>query len=833
MPQSDGAAFSSAAPPVPASTPPVRPARAAAPPARGRPVAEQAAPGAPRHELLWATAVYALVTLALGFPALAGQFLTNPRSDQYIAGYAFREFAAATMRAGQGFPLWNPYLFGGMPYVAAMHGDTFYPTFLLRALLPTDVAMTWGLMIHVVLAGLFTFLFLRRVVGIGFHGALLGGLAYAAGGNVAGLVSPGHDGKLYVSALLPLVLFFVHRGVRDGRAWSWGALALSVTLAILTPHPQLLQYLLLVAGAYALYAAFAPGADGVAIPRAVAFRRLGLAAAAVALGFLGSAIQYWPVMEYTPWSPRAGGKSWEHAISYSMPPEELLNTYLPQFTGMLDRYWGRNMIHFHSEYIGASVLALVGLAYGASAAGRRRDVRFWTGVLIVATLWALGGYTPFYSIVYAVVPGTAYFRAPSTMLYVVSFATAILAGVGADRALSGAIRPRYVAIWTGIAALVAILATTGALNNVGLAFAPAQLAQLVEDNAAALTVGAWRSFLAVAAVLGVLLAAGQRRIAPAAAGALAVGIVGLDLWSIERSYWQFVPPASRTFASDAAVDYLRLQSDSGRVMPVPLGDGAPITPRDPFFGGDALMAHGVRQTLGYHGNELGRYQQLYGGEGVRSNITNPNFWRLTNTRFLLTNVAELPIEGAVRVAGPARNAVGSMEYVFRLPGDLPPAWVAPLAVKAPDDNVLATVLDPRFDAGRVALFDTAATVPAQAVPQQLPAPLDLRARVSARAADRIAIALDRPAPAGAALVVSENYYPGWTARVDGQPAPIGRVDYTLIGVALPAGARAVELQFTSPRYERGKLVTLAALAVALGMVAFGVVTDRRRRPEVA
>jgi hypothetical protein len=104
-----------------------------------------------------------------------------------------------------------------------------------------------------------------------------------------------------------------------------------------------------------------------------------------------------------------------------MPPEELVNTYLPQFSGILDRYAGRNGIHFHSEYLGASVLALVGLAFGRGG-GPRRAVWFWTGVLVVSTLWALGGFTPFYSIVYAIVPGTKYFRAPSTMLYVVSFA---------------------------------------------------------------------------------------------------------------------------------------------------------------------------------------------------------------------------------------------------------------------------------------------------------------------------------------------------------------------------------------------------------------------------
>lgn len=795
------------------------------------------APAGPRFETLWAAAVYAAMTLALGFPALAGRFLVTPPSDQYLAGYAFREFAADVMKAGGGFPLWNPYLMGGMPYVAAMHGDTFYPTFLLRAVLPTDAAMTWGYMLHVVLAALFTFVFLRRAVGLGFWGSLVAGLAYGAGGNVAGLVSPGHDGKLYVAALLPLVLFFVHRGVRDGRRWAWGALAIAVTLAILTPHPQLLQYLLLVAGSYALFAAFARDAAGDRLPRPVALGRLGLAAAAVALGFLGSAIQYWPVLEYTPWSPRAGGKGWDHAISFSMPPEELINTYLPQFSGILFGYSGRNAFHFHSEYIGASVLPLVGLAFGRQAVTTRRtQVWFWAGVLAVATLWALGGFTPFFGLVYALVPGTKYFRAPSTMLYVVSFAAAVLAGYGVDRAQRRGVSARYVGGWVAAAALVGVMGATGMLTNLAGSFALPQLASRVDENAGALALGAWRSFAAAAAALGVLLAASRRRLAPHAAGAALTAVVALDLWSVLRLYWGFSPPAAVTYAADPAVRYLQAQSDSGRVLTLPLdgdGNGAPVAYHDPFLKGDALMGYRVRQTIGYHGNELGRYERLYQGDGQNNPVVNPNFWRLTNTRFVLTNLPEFPIPGATRVAGPVRNAAGTMSYLYRLPGDNPPAWVTPLAVKAPDDNVLATVLDPRFDVGRVALFDTAATVATQPVPAQLPAPLDLPVRVSRREPDRIALALAAPAPAGSTLIVSENFYPGWTAVVDGRATPVGRANLTLIGVPLPAGARTVELRFTSPRYERGRAVTLAALGAALVLVVGGLLADRRRRPSGA
>jgi len=290
----------------------------------------------------WAALIFALCTLALGFPALGGGFLINSRSDQFFAGYPFREFAAASLKAGHGIPLWNPYLFGGMPYVAAMHGDIFYPTFLLRMILPTDVAMTWSFLIHIFLAGFFTYLFLRAW-GIGYIPSVIGGIAYLMCGPIAGYVSPGHDGKLYVSALLPLALFFLIRGIRDGRQWAWGALALAIDGAVLSPHPQLLQYTLLACGAFALYLAFAelelPDGTRSRLERRVAVRRLLFALGAVVLGAFMGAVQFLPVREYVPFSPRAGGRDYDYGTSFSLPLEEMINFYLPDFSGILDKYW--------------------------------------------------------------------------------------------------------------------------------------------------------------------------------------------------------------------------------------------------------------------------------------------------------------------------------------------------------------------------------------------------------------------------------------------------------------------------------------------------------------
>jgi hypothetical protein len=175
-----------------------------------------------------------------------------------------------------------------------------------------------------------------------------------------------------------------------------------------------------------------------------------------------------------------------------------------------------------------------------------------------------------------------------------------------------------------------------------------------------------------------------------------------------------------------------------------------------------------------------------------------------------------------------RNAAGSIVYLFELPGENPMAWLAPVMVKAPDEQVLNTVLDPRFDVRRAALFDTGATVSATTV-SALPAPLSTKVTVRSYAPGKITLGLDAPAPAGSALIVSENYYPGWHATVNGREARVGRADYTLIGVELPVGAQTVELRFDSASYHTGKTITLVALVVAVVWWLAGAFADRRTR----
>jgi hypothetical protein len=310
-------------------------------------------------------------------------------------------------------------------------------------------------------------------------------------------------------------------------------------------------------------------------------------------------------------------------------------------------------------------------------------------------------------------------------------------------------------------------------------------------------------------------------------------LVAVDLWTVARKYWIFSAPGRVLFASDPAIDFMRAAKEPGRVVSADFTGSA--VARDPTFFGAAFMGHRVRSVTGYHGNELGRYQTLIGPRHERG--FRPEFWRHENVHYLYTTLPDSLITQAAsqlgwrgqftKLVGPVRNAVGSTVYLYRVPGDNRAAWVATAMVKGNDDQALATVLDERFDPERAAIIDTAASIQVANL-TTVPASAGVKASVTLYEPGRINVQLDNAVPAGAALVVSENYFPGWHARANGQSASVVRANFNLIGVVLPAGAREVQLSFTDPAYEKGKTVTLIALLVTLLAIAAGVVVDRRR-----
>ena len=785
----------------------------------------------PRRPGLTALAVFVLAAATLCWPMLGGGFLLG--DDQHTAGYGFRLFAAETLKQSGHVPQWNPYLFGGLPFVGAMHGDLFYlPTFALRWLLPLQTAMNLGFFLHLVLAGVSMYAFLRALR-MGWGAALVGGVAYEMTGIVASMVNSGHDGKLYLSALAPLAFLGLLAAIRHGRLWGYGALALVVGLGMFC-HYQMTYYLLVACGLWTLWLVFLDPErrPGLRWPVALAG-----AAGAVALGLAISAVQALPFLEYIPHSPRStqgpsGG--WEYATSWAMPVEETFTTILPQFNGVLGNYWGQNFFKGHTEHLGASVLLLAVLGVTDRSRGRVRWALLGIGVLFLLVAW--GGHTPFYRLWYEVMPMMKKVRAAGMAFYLPALVTCVFAAFGTDRLLRGEVAPKRVLAVAGVLGAFALLGAVGALQPLAEALvADPRMAPAVVANEGALRGGALRLLLVVLAAGGVAWALASRRVPASAAGLTLAAVVVADLWSIDRLYYNYKDPASALFAVDPVIAAMQQTKEPYRAWdPMGVYGGGGLQ------GGSILMAHRVPQILGYHGNELRYYDELLGGKGRWEHLAqgNPTILDLTAVRYVILG-QEQALPGFHKVVGPvATSGTGAMGILYERDSVPQYVRVLPAAARGPDDQVAPTVVDPRFPYERVALYaDSASVQPEPIQPNALPAPAATRARIAEWAPGAIRVALEGRDPKPTYLLLSENWYPDWRATVDGRPTPVHRADNTFLSVVLPPGAKEVRFEFVDPAYRTGRLVTIAALLATVGLLASGFVSGRgagrRREEEVA
>ncbi|NLE75321.1 MAG: YfhO family protein [Chloroflexi bacterium] len=756
--------------------------------------------------------------------AFAGQVLYwGLPLQQFAAWYGL---AAAGWLAGAP-PLWNRWLGAGAPLLANHQSAALYPLNLPFLFLPVERAMGLQLLMHLALAGLGMYTYSGRLR-LTPPARTLSALAFAFGGYVIARVN--FPSMTCALAWVPWVLWAVHRLVQRPSAARLVGLAALAALQALAGHVQLWYYTLWLGGLYTLALAWAehPGEPVPARLRAVA-RAVGWLAGAVAAAVCLSAGQMLPTAELAAQSHRSGGAELGFAMTYSLWPWRLIAFAVPDFFGNPGRgdFWGYSNYWEDAVYIG---LLPLGLALYAVRFGRRRGSRpaaaetgqpdrrltpFFVGLAVASVLLALGKNLPLYPWVFRWVPGFGFFQAPSRLLLWYVFAAAALAGIGWD--LLGP-SPRLAR-----AARLLAVASVGVALAAGLTqwFLP----QVRQTFSQALLQA---SALGLGACLLVAWRAGASR-PPRGWALAALTLAAADLFLFSLPLIPTTDAALYRQPTESAA-FLQAQPGLFRIYTTAESDYDLRYKRYSRFGDfrphDVEFLMGLRETqlpnMGVleqmesagHFDPLliGRYQQYMAAVKEAPVDAALRLLGLLNVRYLLEPA---PLAGLTAVHQ------GEPVSILENPHAMPRAWVAPRARVIDDPaEVLQALGEPTFDPRAEVLLEAPAPLPS-AAPQLPTAPAET-APVLRDHPNGVTIALVLAEPGY--LCLSQTYYPGWQALVDGAPARLVRGNFLLQVVPLPAGPHTVELRYRPLSFWGGAALGAAAWAACAGWVLW-----RRRR----
>lgn len=745
-------------------------------------------------------------------------------SDTIQAGVFMRDFYVDYFKEHHAIPLWDPFIFGGMPYVDAFHGDTFYPlTFLKFFIKPLFRALGWGLILHFFLAGLFMYL-CAQVLGLRKFYAAFSALVYMFSTYLISMVHPGHDGKIFVTALLPLAFLFLEKGFNTKKFSYFILLGGTLGLIILTPHPQMAYFTCWALGGYFLYRLIFLFKD---------YKKLSLLIkptlffiTAVLLGLSLSAIHLLPGFIYVKkYSPRAGeGRGYEFATSWSLHQEELVSQVVPEFCGYdLEKeqtYWGKNYFKDNCEYGGLIPLIFAGILFGFK---RKRLVWFFSGLSIFTLIYALGDTTPLFRIFYHLIPNVKSLRAPSMIMFLFIFSVAFLGGKGIEyitEKFKEEKENRKRKLIKGISILCVIFCFLSFL----FLLAPQLLLsiwtsifqgglnprwkQALYNNIPNIQAGFWiTASLLILVTLSIYFyfkESLKKRVFLSVIVFLAI----VDLWRMDYKFIQVVD-FQMYFAKDPAVDFLKNDKSVFRSFPLP------GTFRDNY-----LAYFRLEEVGGYHGNQLQRYKEFVGGDNLQ-NLNNFNLLNLLNTKYFLFRKG-INIKGEIENPQLEKVFDQNNVVIYENKGFLPRARIVfDYEIIKDEEKILERLKDQEFDYRNKIILEK--------LPEINFASVDTTqksgsAKIIEKQINSLTIEAKLSQPSF--LVLSENFYPAWKAFVDGKETEIYRANYTFRAVFLNKESHQIKFVFDSPYYKIAKRVS----GISLLFIFFGLFFSFLKKP---
>ena len=750
-------------------------------------------------------------------------------SPDTLAPAGFVRMGEASLYKDHVYPLWNPYVFLGMPsFASGTYNPLIYPPdwplALLQKVLPLP-ELTW-MLIYYVLAGWSLYL-LAREWGARAEGALLGAAAFVFAPNLIAVGSHGHGSQLVDSAYIPLMLWLATRWMRRGNFLELGFLALAGGFQMLRGHVQICFYTWIAIGLYTLIEWIAGLRDPVARGRLTARAVAVALAAALAFGLAG--FYNLPLRDYASHSIRGGttsdgGVGMEYATQWSLAPYELPEVVVPGWAGFGDAtYWGTMpFTDYPNAYVGMVTVLLAVPAFLLGGVPRI----FAIALALASLMVSFGKNFPLYGFLYDHLPLFDKFRVPVMIIVLFQVAAALGAAWGwslvlergtrgeADRRLDRVLIASAIALalllvagffgqdlWRG----AYVSAATSLRSKLGAPFSP--------EAAAA----AYRGFVAdlgrVSIIglftVGAAWLARRGKIAASWASGIVLVLLLIELWPVSGRLMTPVigdkVQRNLELGRDDVIELLEKSGPAGTFRILPIQE----------YQSNRYAGFGIASVGGMHAAK----PRLFQDWNEAQLTTNAAWLRLLNVRFLV-------LPQTLEPAPPWLRLVHSgSAFVYENQIALPRATlVHGYRVITPGKAILDTIRSGSIESADLTLLEEDPRLTLD------PAPGGTATIVSYRVND---VSVDVDTPGAALLRLADLYYPDWTVTVDGRPARVIKADYLLRAVPVPAGKHRVVFRFESKAMKSGLLLSIGSLIAVLLLIGYGVFRSRRRAPATA
>jgi hypothetical protein len=696
-------------------------------------------------------------------------------------------------------PLWTPLQVLGKPLAADPLSAVYYPFNWFLRLLPWPLGYNASLALHHLWAALGMYGLLRRRA-VARIAAALGGVLFGFGGLFVSFDNM--INALQSAAWAPWTLLAFDMWCARPAFAPLAAAAVGLAMTLLGGMPEVFVF------ENALFAALViDRRRAIGGPPLARVAAAGLVANLLAVGI--GAVQLVPTAEYVLQSSRASGLHPAGVMRLALRPLGIFAFLLPRhYVDPSGRFheiaalWEGNLTDAPwalTLYLGPT-LALAAAAGGTLSRFQRR---WWLAVGVVFLALSLGPLVPGYRWAVEHMPALRAVRYPEKFLLVVHGLLCIAAALGMESALRD---PQRFRIVRRVAIVFAAIALVAAL---AVHLRPSFERELLRAD-----------LLIAAAGFGLVAAlASLGRPRPRHAALAFLALAAIDLYRVNG---QLLPTiawseALREPRSAAGIrrggDPLRIYSDAVGRPAVPAFPDSFVQERNLLLM-EVANYYGIANLNAPSSINLRDHERLASlTEHVAREQVAPLFAAL-NTAYVTSPKDLQRYPGLVPILKPTSPVEA---YVYEVQRVTPRAFVAP-------------TLEPVADAAAALGYLHFSVAPAErvaversAIPPGLPAAMTGSVRIDTYRPQQVELTASMQSDG--LVVLSDTFYPGWEATIDGSPAPIVRANYFVRGVFVPAGEHRIVFAYRPLSFRVGALVSI----FTCGFVLIGLAASSMRR----